>query len=227
MIEPEKQQFFVELLKALSVRKPVTLTSDQMATWWRALKDYPLQKVLEALDRHVKHSRFQPTPADLVRRITGVDERTGDAKESQASRDSRCVYEQNGARCPAVTSSFTFGNRGYCLEHGKHQHDPAHMQRILDEYLLHGAPFVPSTPHRQRAEYLFALGGPALVLAGKPCNDGTTWGPYDQAMVDWLVAQERDGGIRAFSYRPPSTSPRSVADLARRAIQTVEPEYTA
>jgi hypothetical protein len=225
VIDLDKTQFLELLLRTLQVfgKKADRATLDQ---WFRALKGFTLPQVQTAMDQHVKFGRYAPRPGDIVRRINGADAK-GETKEGTAhmpSTDRRCVYEQNGARCPAPTGFFHFGNRGYCHEHGKHQSEPAHMQRILDDYLLNGVPGPPPTPHRQRAEYLYALGGADLVLAGKPCNDGTTWGPYERSVVAWLEISERAGGVRAFSYVPPASPPKTVAELTGFAEIPDEPE---
>lgn len=222
MIDLDKVQFAKMLLATMQVydKAPDQSVYD---SWFRALRPFSLGQIQNALDQHVKHGRYAPRPGDITRRINGTDDRSGDAKETQPAKDRRCVYEQNGARCPAATSYFTFGSRGYCHEHERHQDDPAHMQRILDDYLLNGVPGPPPTPHRQRAEYLWAVGGAELVLAGKPCDDGTSWGPYDQRVVRWLQEQDWKGLIEPpFSHVPGSTIPG-----AARQIAVAEAVHTA
>lgn len=201
MIEPDRQEFFVAVGKTLAIYEKL-VNPDMLATWYRALKEFSLHQVQTALDQHVKFGRFAPRPGDIVRRINGKDDK-GETKEGShmPTMDRRCAYEQNGARCPATTSAFSLGNRGYCHHHERAKHDPAQMQRILDDILLNGVPFVPVTPHRQRALFLWETGGEAAVLA-----------EFDHRYVTWLRGQEAQGHTKACSWSNASSRMRSAAD---------------
>lgn len=186
MIEPEKTQFFVELLKVVKLRSAKdNLENDQLQLFWKALKEYHLSQVLRALELEVKFGlKYRITPSMIVARIEGKNDR-GDTKEPTEGVDRRCMFEVNQIRCPAPTSWYGLGNRGYCREHEAHKGDPAHMQRILDEYAQHGVPFEPRTPKRQLAEFLFETQGAKGVLA-----------QLDMAHLNWLRKQEALGLVR-------------------------------
>lgn len=65
MIDSEKKQF-LESINGIALVYRVNLSKAQVRIYWDILKEYQLGDVLESFSKHLKTSRFFPTPVDLL-----------------------------------------------------------------------------------------------------------------------------------------------------------------
>ena len=75
MRDNEKLEFKNEIDGVMTVFSKNNPSKQALRFWWSALKNFPLEVVIECLDEHVQHSKFAPTPADIVAIVSSRDGR--------------------------------------------------------------------------------------------------------------------------------------------------------
>ena len=64
MRNDESQAFLKKMDDTFSLWNGITV--EKKRVWWSILKDYQFDDVANALDRHIKRSKFEPKPADII-----------------------------------------------------------------------------------------------------------------------------------------------------------------
>ena len=75
MLEQDKKDFKEELTAVMDLYDKDKPTNPVLRHWWDALKDYPLNVVIDCINKHVKKSKFAPKPADIIEQIITQDGR--------------------------------------------------------------------------------------------------------------------------------------------------------
>lgn len=66
MLENQKSEFFDLMCATVEVYGQPKLSKDAIRIWWAALQQFDIVEVRQALDEHIRKSKFVPRPADIL-----------------------------------------------------------------------------------------------------------------------------------------------------------------
>lgn len=76
MTKDDAKTFREMIEAALSLsREPIALSKPALRLWWTSLNPYPLETIQQAIDVHLRTSKYRLTPADIVEIINSYDDR--------------------------------------------------------------------------------------------------------------------------------------------------------
>ena len=66
MLDSQKSEFFDLMCATVEVYGQPKLSKDAIRIWWAALQQFDIAEVRQALDEHIRKSKFTPRPADIL-----------------------------------------------------------------------------------------------------------------------------------------------------------------
>ncbi len=76
MTKDDAKTFREMIEAALSLsREPIALSKPALRLWWTSLSTYPLETIQQAINVHLRTSKYRLTPADVVEIINSFDDR--------------------------------------------------------------------------------------------------------------------------------------------------------
>jgi len=66
MLDNQKVEFFKLMTATLEIYGQPQLSQDAVRIWWAALQKFEIGTVRQALDEHIRKSKFAPRPADIL-----------------------------------------------------------------------------------------------------------------------------------------------------------------
>lgn len=66
MLDSQKSEFFDLMCATVEIYGQPKLSKDAIRIWWAALQQLDIAEVRQALDEHIRKSKFTPRPADIL-----------------------------------------------------------------------------------------------------------------------------------------------------------------